>query len=315
MRRLLRSLFKKKSKEDVFESELCDFCNTSLPRESKFNIFKCKSCNTLNFKAFSIADIQLEEFISYGGSGAVFKSGDKAIKLVYKNDLRALEELHNEYDVFTSLKKVDKHLLPLEAFFENDIYAGLVTPYEKGGTLAQYIATNGPMDFRKGLEIILQVTDAVQCLYKNGFLYPDIKPQNILMSASGDIQLCDYGHVSSLSSLEENKDNISGTADFISPERLTGAKEDCRSSLYSIGLLMHYIFTARKLYNAKSLQETAEKHVKNNAASFMKAELKHLPVNFIKLVERLTDKDRNMRLSSFPEFKGLVRKQLTVTPQ
>ncbi|EDM29714.1 serine:threonine protein kinase [Lentisphaera araneosa HTCC2155] len=315
MRRLLKSLFKKKSKEDIFESELCYSCNSSLPIKSKFNIYKCKSCNTLNFKAFSIANIQLEEFISYGGSGAVFKSGDKAIKLVYKKDWQALKELHNEYDVFTSLKEIDKHLLPLEAFFENDIYAGLITPYEKGGTLAQYVETNGPMDFRKGLEIILQVTDALQCLYKNGFLYPDIKPQNILISASGDIQLCDYGHVSSLHSIEEDKDNISGTADFISPERLTGVKEDCRSSLYSVGLLIHYIFTAKKLYIAESLQETAEKHVKNNAASFMKVELKHLPVNFIKLVERLTDQDRNVRLGSFPEFKGLIRKQLTATPQ
>ena len=79
MRRLLKSLFKKKSKEDIFESELCYSCNSSLPIKSKFNIYKCKSCNTLNFKAFSIANIQLEEFISYGGSGAVFKSGDKAI--------------------------------------------------------------------------------------------------------------------------------------------------------------------------------------------------------------------------------------------
>ncbi|MDD7984976.1 protein kinase [Lentisphaera marina] len=314
MRRLLKSLFGKKNNEEIITDDFCSYCNSTLPQKSKFNIFKCSSCNTLNFKPFNIDEIYLEEFISYGGSGAVFRSGDKAIKLVDKKDLTALKELNNEYEVYSSLKEIDKHLLPLEAFFENATYAGLITPYEKGGTLAQFIEKNGPMDFREGLELILQITDAVQCLYKNGFLYPDIKPQNILISSKGQIQLCDYGHVSSLSSDVDDNVDVSGTADFISPERLTGVKEDCRSSLYSIGLLIHYIFTARKLFNASSLQETAEKHLSNNAANLMQKELAHLPKSFIKLVERLTDSNQSLRLGSFPEFKGMIRKQLTVTP-
>jgi serine/threonine protein kinase len=313
MRRLLKRFFGKK-KEEILNDDLCHACDAALPQQRKFNISKCSSCKALNFKPFNIEDMHLEEFISYGGSGAVFKSGDKAIKLVDKKDLVALKELNNEYEVYSSLKEVDRHLLPLEAFFENETYAGLITPYEEGGTLAQHIEDNGPMDFRKGLELVLQITDAVQCLYKNGYLYPDIKPQNVLISHEGQVQLCDYGHVSSLSAVVGSDLNVSGSADFISPERLTGAKEDCRSSLYSIGLLIHYIFTARKLFNAESTQETAEKHLSNNAASLMKKELSHLPKNFIKLVERLTDSDRTLRLGSFPEFKGMLRKQLTVTP-
>ncbi|WDE96987.1 serine/threonine-protein kinase [Lentisphaera profundi] len=314
MLNFLKNIFKQKPKEELLLGDLCSFCESPLPVESKFNIFKCKSCNTLNFKEFNIGEIRLEEFISYGGSGAVFRSGDKAIKLVDKRNAVALAELENEYQVFVALKEVSDHLLTLEAFFENDEYAGLVTPYEEGGDLADFIESNGVMDFRKGLELILQVTDAVQCLYKNGFLYPDIKPQNILISKEGRIRVCDYGHVSSLSEVKGIEEDVSGTAGFISPERLTGEKEDCRSSMYSIGLLIHYIFTGRKLYSGEDGQETAEKHVNNNAASLMNSELKHLPRNFVKLVERLTNKNRDLRLSSFPEFKGMIRKQLTSIP-
>ena len=313
MRRVLRKIFKKEKRDEVLPDKLCEFCHETLPPRHKFNVYKCKSCHSYNFTPFNIDGIELEEFLSYGGTGAVFRSGDKAVKLVDKTNEESFKELLNEYEVYSSLATHSKHLLPIEAFFEADVYAGLITPYIKGGCLANHVQKSGPLKFKEGLELLLQITDAVQCFYKNHFLYPDLKPQNILLNDRGEAVLCDYGHVSHIDDQGEELE-VSGTAQYLSPERITGQKEDCRSTIYSMGILIHYIFTGKKLFKEKDQQELAERHINTNVPSLIAEELSHLPQAFVRLVQRMTVVDMSQRLSSFPEFKGLIRKQLTLVP-
>jgi len=311
--RILRKIFRIKNKEEILLDNLCSFCQSPLPLRHKFNIYKCSSCHNYNFLPFDVGEIQLEEFISYGGTGAVFRSGDKAIKLVDKADVNSFNELTNEYEVYSSLKSSSDHLLPIEAFFENDEYAGLISPFVPGGCLATKVELDGPLKFKDGLELLLQITDAVQCFHKNRLLYSDLKPQNILLNNDNKVILCDYGHVRHIET-EEKNDEVAGTAQYLSPERITGQKEDCRSTIYSMGILIHFIFTGKKLFKEQDQQELAERHINSNVSSLITQELAHLPQNFVRLVQRMTAVDMNQRLSSFPEFKGLIRNQLTLIP-
>ena len=81
-----------------------------------------------------------------------------------------------------------------------------------------------------------------------------------------------------------------------------------------MGILIHYLFTGKKLFKELDNQELAERHIDGEVPSLIADELIHMPQNFVRLVQRMTDVDITQRLSSFPEFKGLVRKQLTLLP-
>src|SRR5699024_11488169 len=69
----------------------------------------------------------------------------------------------------------------------------MVMEYVEGLTLKEYIIKHGPVAVEEAIEIMKQLTDAIQHAHVNGLINRDIKPQNILMDASGHVKINDFG--------------------------------------------------------------------------------------------------------------------------
>ena len=84
----------------------------------------------------------------------------------------------------------------------------------------------------------------------------DISPQNILISFSGEVKITDFGISRASFQADEQHDVIRGKYAYMSPEQVEGKVLDGRSDLFSLGIVFYELLTGRRLFKARSRDET-----------------------------------------------------------
>ena len=134
---------------------------------------------------------------------------------------------------------------------EIDGTAVLVTEFIDGFDLGQLLQRTGPFAVADACEIIRQVALALQYTSDQGFVHRDVKPSNIMLSASGEVKLLDLGLARLQFGDVESADvtgtgQTMGTADYISPEQVTDSRKvDVRSDIYSLGVTLFKLLVGR----------------------------------------------------------------------
>lgn len=110
----------------------------------------------------------------------------------------------------------------LDSGFTQDGRPYLTMPLYTGGTLADLLATNGPMDYENVLRIGVKLSDALASVHGSGIIHGDIKPENILLNAYGEVALSDFGLARLIESAGDSGEEIGFTMVHAAPEVLEG---------------------------------------------------------------------------------------------
>ena len=99
------------------------------------------------------------------------------------------------------------------------------------------------------VKVALDVLAALNHAHDQKILHRDVKPENILLDAAGWVKLTDFGIAKILDAEEDNGTQLSGlsigTPRYMSPEQVRGLPLDERSDLFSAGVLLYELLTAR----------------------------------------------------------------------
>ena len=94
-----------------------------------------------------------------------------------------------------------------------------------------------------------KIATALADLHRQNVIHHDIKPSSIMFRPSGECVLIDFGlsHHNQLPDLLQEEFRLPyGTAPYMAPERLLGVRDDPRSDLFSLGVLLYFFTTGER---------------------------------------------------------------------
>ena len=103
-----------------------------------------------------------------------------------------------------------------------------------------------PLPYAEVAEIGVKIAQALDDLHRQHVIHLDIKPSNIMFRPSGEAVLLDFGlshHVQLPDLMQEEFRLPFGTAPYMSPEQLRGIRNDPRSDLFALGVLLYFFST------------------------------------------------------------------------
>src|SRR3954454_5234513 len=118
----------------------------------------------------------------------------------------------------------------------------------------------------EGLDIMIQIADALAHAHDRGLIHRDVKPKNILLTPRGTAKLTDLGLARSTDDKEAAESEVGkayGTPYYISPEQIRGDVDiDFRADIYSLGATMYHLVTGRPPFDGDAPSAVMHKHLK-----------------------------------------------------
>ncbi len=199
--------------------------------------------------------LQFERRAGKGGIGVVYEAID--LSLGRRVAVKTLPGVTSPQDVARLRREAQalaavshRHLAAVYGF---EVFCGtpmIVMQYVDGGTLADKI----PLPLDVAIEVMLEVTEAVQCLHTAGILHRDIKPRNIGFTRQGELKLLDFG----LAKLEDEVTmsgvpghSVVGTPAYLSPEALKRERASTSFDLWALAVVFYETLTGRRPFEAK----------------------------------------------------------------
>jgi hypothetical protein len=190
--------------------------------------------------------------VGSGGMADVFLAHDnildrdvalKLLKEQYAENEEFVERFRREARSAAALSH--PHIVPVFARgrSEDGTYY-IAMEYVPGGTLKDRIMSEQALSPYTVVKVALQIAEALQTAHEHGVIHRDIKPHNILITASGDVKVADFGIARAAeASTISNFGDILGSAKYMSPEQAAGEPVGPASDLYSLGVILYEMLT------------------------------------------------------------------------
>ena len=138
----------------------------------------------------------------------------------------------------------------------------IVMEYMEGITLKEYIKKNGRIESREAAYIAAQICSALEAAHEKNIVHRDIKPHNIMITNDNRVKVTDFGiaRASSNSTMQVG-DSILGSVHYISPEQARGGYVDCKSDIYSLGIVLYEMLVGHVPFESDSPIAVAMKHL------------------------------------------------------
>ncbi len=215
---------------------------------------------------------EILEAIGAGGMAVVYKALDHrlnrlvAVKIL-KDDFSRNQEFRRRFHAESQAVAMLSHpnIVSVYDVSRTGDIDYIVMELIEGITLKQYLERKGSLNWRETLHFSMQIAKALEHAHSRGIVHRDIKPHNIMILKDGSIKVADFG-IARISSAQSTLTREAlGSVHYISPEQAKGARVDCRSDLYSLGVVMYEMLTGRTPYDGETPVAVAIQHINGGA--------------------------------------------------
>lgn len=184
---------------------------------------------------------------------------------------------------------------------DNGLYY-IVMELVEGITLKKFIERKGKLDVREAIGITIQIAQGMEAAHANHIIHRDIKPQNIIISRDGKVEVTDFGIAkAATSNTVTQTQNAIGSVHYLSPEQARGGYSDEKSDIYSLGVTMYEMLTGRVPFAGENTVSVALLHIQGEATPVRELN-PNVPMSVEKIVHKCMQKKPERRYMSASEL-------------
>ena len=184
----------------------------------------------------------------------------KVLKNEYVDNEKFLKKFQVEAEAVARL--AHPNIVNVYDVGQEDSVNYIVMELAEGITLKEYIMKKGHLSAKETVELSLQIASAIGHAHGHHTIHRDIKPQNILVSDSGQVKVTDFGIAKAANSNTVTSTAI-GSVHYISPEQAKGKYCDEKSDIYSLGITMYEMVTGQVPFDHENGVTIALMHLQN----------------------------------------------------
>lgn len=264
----------------------------------------------------AVGPFRLENLLGRGGMGEVYSAWDDRLARRV-----ALKRLHNRGDSTERRQRFwiearalaslnHPAIVQIHDILELGEDLWLVMELVNGTTLAEMVEAR-PLEPRLAVEIGRQIAFGVQVAHDEGVLHRDLKTENVMVLASGQVKILDFGLARiKATTTSENGDltgsyQLLGTPRAIAPEIALHSDVDFRADLFSFGVLLYEILSGVSPFVDRTLVRTLWRvcHERQKSLSEIRP---GLPALLSNLVDRMLEKNPQARPQSMREVANIL---------
>lgn len=187
-----------------------------------------------------------------GGMGEVYRANDLklcqpvALKFLPESTARNSDRIARFHAEVRVARQVSHpNVCRVYDIGEIDGSVFLSMEYIDGEDLRSLLRRIGRLPGDKALEIARRLCAGLAAAHDKGVLHRDLKPANIMLDGRGQVLITDFGLAGMAGQLHGVRVR-EGTPAYMAPEQLAGREVSVRSDIYSLGLILHEMFTGKR---------------------------------------------------------------------
>lgn len=274
---------------------------------------KNKAENTVTEKP-KLEDFDTLKLIGKGTYGKVMLVKKKdtgkvyAMKILDKKAVIETNEVEHTMAEREVLGTIDNpFIVHMHYSFQNENKLYFVMDFINGGELFYHLQNERRFSIARAKFYSAEILLALEHLHKHGIIYRDLKPENVLLNADGNICLTDFGlSKTGMKEADDKTGTFCGTAAYLAPEILLGEKYNTAVDWWSFGILTYEMMVGIPPFYSEDEREMYQ-NIVNESVRYPP----NTPPSIKTFIDALLEKDPKVRLTdpevmkNHPFFQGI----------
>jgi serine/threonine protein kinase/tetratricopeptide (TPR) repeat protein len=281
------------------------------------------ACRRLELIGRTLSHYHILSAIGAGGMGEVYRATDtklgrdvalKVLPAEMAREPQRLMRFQREARAVAALNH--PHIVTIFSVEEADGVHLLTMELVEGQSLDRLIPEGG-FPIERIVDIATALAGALAAAHEKGIVHRDLKPANVMLTSDGRVKVLDFGlaketrptgssDATQTQGVHTEVGVVMGTPAYMSPEQVAGEAVDCRTDLFSLGIVLYEMATGERPFKGRSPAELVSAILRDSPRAIAEVRA-DLPVDLARVVRRCLEKDAQYRVQTAREVWNDLR--------